>query len=308
MRFWLPPRGGNLASVRRETAVLCSAFVPTLLRRALEIYATRIPYHRGKWRVVELGLRVVGADGEDDFVDGRTMDIVRDGIKWRIGTTCAVQRRLYWHGGFEMHEVHALLDGLRPGNVFFDVGSYFGYYAMLAAKRGARAYAFEPVQANFEMLAVHKDLNAFDDLHVFRAAVSDQAGAVFFEEPNAGNRGTGHLTGAAGRRAVQVDAVTLDAFMDDQRIERLDAVKIDVEGAELKVLAGASATLTKFHPMLLVELNPPCLERFGANETVLLSTLRDLGYDMFRARKNGLEKYVGLLPYEEFTNIICVRR
>ena len=121
--------------------MVCSVFVSTVLRRVLKAYATRLPYHRGKWRVVEYGLRVVGTDGADDFVDGRTIDVVRDGIKWRIGTTCAVQRRLYWHGGFEMHEVHALLGRLRPGNVFFDVGSYFGYYAVLAAKRGAQVYA-----------------------------------------------------------------------------------------------------------------------------------------------------------------------
>ena len=130
----------------------------------------------------------------------------------------------------------------------------------------------EPVQANFEMLAVHKDLNACDDLHIFRAAVSDQPGAVLFEEPDPGNRGTGHLTGVAGGHAVQVDALTLDGFIAEQRIERVDALKIDVEGAELKVLAAAAwATLTQFHPMLLVELNPPCLQRFGAGETAVLS-------------------------------------
>ncbi len=274
-------------------------------RRALLSYATRVPYHRGKWRVIESALRMSGIEEADR---GRTFEVERDGVKWRLGTECRVQRKLYYHGELDPYDVRELLTPPGSGSVFFDIGSYFGYYALLAARRGARAFAFEPAAANYQLLAAHQAMNGFDRLQTFQLALSDEVGSVAFASPVAENRGTGRMlpgeTAGAGTETVAM--TTLDAFAAGHGIDRLDALKLDVEGAEVKVLAGGRATLARLRPAMLIELNPPCLARFGASEAQLLAAVRDLGYTVWRATAGGRVKYERLAPGEAYTNILCL--
>jgi FkbM family methyltransferase len=73
----------------------------------------------------------------------------------------------------------------------------------------------------------------------------------------------GHVAGALDRGGAPVDTVTVDQLVDELHLERVDLVKIDVEGFELDVLEGASATVATHRPVLVVELNPFCLWRYG---------------------------------------------
>ena len=103
-----------------------------LAKHALEFYATRLPYHRGKWRAVEAALRL----GDIEKLDrGQTFEVERAGLRWQLNTECAVQRRLYYHGGFDVHDVRELLARVPASGVFFDIGSYFGYYSPHGAAR-----------------------------------------------------------------------------------------------------------------------------------------------------------------------------
>ncbi len=275
-------------------------------KRLFEFYATRVPYHRGKWRIIERALQISGIEKAEQ---GRVFEVERAGLKWRLETRCSLQRKLYYHGVFDIHDQRALLDRVPRGGVFFDVGAYFGYYSMLAAERGARVFAFEPVGENFALLETNKSLNHFDQIHASRIALSDSAGRVTFALPDATNRGRGHIANAAANDATeQVEIVTLDAFAKSQKLDRLDALKMDVEGAELKVLAGARDTLTRFHPAMLIELNPPALARFGATGDQLLAVIRDLGYAIHRIDSRGLRPFTGLAPGEDYTNILCLPR
>lgn len=271
-----------------------------LAKHALEIYATRLPYHRGKWRVVESALRLTGIQQLDR---GQTFEVERAGLRWRLNTECAVQRRLYYHGAFDIHDVRELMARVPSGGVFFDIGSYFGYYSLLAARRGASVYAFEPAPANFLLLENHIALNALPQVQPFPLALSDVTGRAFFAFASAENRGTGHLADA-GEAGEDVALTTLDAFVDEHAIARLDALKLDVEGAECRVLAGGRETLRRFRPTMLVELNPPCLDRAGSSETALLGALSDLGYRLMRATARGLVPFTE--RKEEYMNLICL--
>ena len=273
-------------------------------RHALDFYTTRMPYHRGKWRIVEAAVRATGLDAADA---GRTFEVGRAGIRWLLDPRCAVQRRLLYHGGFDIHDVRALLGGIGPDTVFFDVGSYFGYYALLAAARGARVFAFEPDAGNYELLRQHQAMNRFDRLKTFRRALSDAPGIVRFALASGENRGRGRIArdADAGLPAEEVEATTLDAFAAEVALERLDALKLDVEGAELKVLAGGAATLRRFRPLLLVEINRPCLARFGHDESDLVRALEALGYRLHRAGARGLTPFRGLAADEAYANVVC---
>jgi FkbM family methyltransferase len=278
-------------------------------RNLIAFYATKLPYHKGKWRVVEALLKISGIEKLDR---GRTFIVQRGGVRWKLNTACLMQRRLYYHGAFDNNDIRELAKRLGPGSVFFDVGSYFGYYSMIVSHEtggAAAVYAFEPVPANYALLTGNCELNRLENVHAFQLAVSDSAGEVSFEIPPEANGGIGRIAGPDGGGSVEtVPATTLDRFVEEHGIQRLDAMKVDVEGAEMRVFDGARKTLEKFRPVLVVELNPPCLERFGTSGDELVSEIRSLGYDIFRAQSSGLKKFDGLHPGEIYINLFCLPR
>ena len=275
-----------------------------LAKNALEIYATRLPYHRGKWRVIEGGLRAFGIEAADR---GREFEVERQGLRWRLGPACAMQRRLYYHGALDPYDERELLPLIEPGSVFFDIGSYYGYYALRAAQRGARAFAFEPASANYQRLAQNVALNADLRCETFQLALSDSVGTVAMSVAQEGNRGTGRI-GAPSDGSVATEEVattTLDRFVREHGIDRVDALKLDVEGAEGKVLAGGAETLARCRPVMLMEYNPRCLGRFGVEGETLLKMVRDMGYELWRATPRGRVKFQRLEPGEEYCNLVC---
>jgi FkbM family methyltransferase len=273
----------------------------SLAHGLIDAYARRLPYHPGKWRVIEALVRLSGVEKAHR---GKDFTVEIEGLRWKLQTTCHIQRKLFYHGFIDRVECRLLAERLPAGGVFFDIGSYFGWYSLwLARQCGAQACAFEPVPQNFELLAENARLNPARKVRPFRLALSDQPGEVSFQLPAEDNRGTGRIVSEGGQR---VPAITLDAFVAEQGITRLDAMKIDVEGAEVRVLAGGRETLKKFHPAILIELNPKRLEMLGASETALLAALRDLGYEIHHVGKHGMAPFTGIPAGQEYTNLFCV--
>jgi FkbM family methyltransferase len=163
---------------------------------------------------------------------------------------------LFWHEP-EIRLTRYLLRHLRRDEHFLDVGANYGYFSALAAELapGGRVLAFEPSPRVFR--ALRANLAPYAHAAARRAAVSDTASqAELFE----GGRGQtcqstldAGLGGAAGFGRVQVEAVALDeacAALDFKPT----CLKIDAEGWEAKVLAGAAATLARYSPVVIVEV------------------------------------------------------
>jgi FkbM family methyltransferase len=140
----------------------------------------------------------------------------------------------------------ALVCGKNP--IVFDVGAFRGDYALLAREvlgPGAVIHCFEPNPASFAQLERH------DDLHVHRVALAGEAGQrTLFEHPDAPTIASLHADSfrEAGREPsseTTVDAATLDSFCAGDGIDRIDMLKIDVEGAEVEVLQGARSLLDR---------------------------------------------------------------
>src|SRR5262249_16951212 len=80
---------------------------------------------------------------------------------------------------------------------------------------------------------------------------------------------------------------TLDDFVRFERLERLDLVKIDIQGAEPLMLEGGSWTLTNYRPDLLMEISPADLKGCGKNSIDLVRQVQVLGYEVFELRRSG---------------------
>jgi FkbM family methyltransferase len=156
---------------------------------------------------------------------------------------------------------HLLRRFLRHGDVFFDVGANLGYYACTAVRYcgpSGQVHAFEPQAPLVAHIRESLRLNGFQGPQVCHAAVSAQHGGhvtLFLPEDPSRHANASSLFRhewlAHGSRE-DVPAVSLDGYLRDRGLARVDLVKVDVEGAELMVLEGLRHTLAHTPPDALV--------------------------------------------------------
>jgi FkbM family methyltransferase len=198
-------------------------------------------------------------------------------------------------GGYEREEAAFARSVLKPGDVAVDVGAHIGFFTMqMAAAVGAtgRVYAFEPFDANADLLERSLVENAFGDRVLFRrAAVGAAPGraALTFPVETLNSGGAYLLRGGtaplSGNLAKEVPVVALDA-LDLRR--PVAFIKMDVEGAEPQVVRGAAKILADDRPIILSELHPTQLDRAsGVSPAEFLSELEAIGYRAHRVRENG---------------------
>ena len=146
----------------------------------------------------------------------------------------------------------------------FDIGANIGLYslALSALAPQGRVFAFEPSPGSVEFLRANLRRNRAGNVKVFPTALADHEGTISFHDVpffTAGSftaeEGSWLGSDAVGSTLVQVQCTTLDAFVEDFGVERVDVVKIDVEGAELAVLEGGVETLAAHRPTVVMEFN-----------------------------------------------------
>lgn len=165
---------------------------------------------------------------------------------------------------------------LQPGMHCLDIGANFGVYALAMATRVGPAgvvFAFEPSASTAAFLRESVARNGFAQLQVVQAAVSDAEGTVRLSGADAACR---HIA-SNGEAGEFVSAVTLDGWYGRQRPERVDFVKIDVEGAEPAVVAGGHTFLRACDPLIMLEIN-----NGGRVDLRAIDALRKLGYEIYR--------------------------
>lgn len=176
---------------------------------------------------------------------------------------------------------------LAPGSVLYDVGANVGFLAALAARlvgpEGA-VYAFEPDAANAAMARHNLALNGADGAVVVCRAVGATSGLSTLQL--AAYAGGHALTSAAAPpdqvAAVTVEVVALDDFVALPGVRPPDVVKIDVEGAELDVLAGMAGLLATRAPVLLLELDAASAAEHERKAAEVAAWLTAHCYDMSR--------------------------
>jgi FkbM family methyltransferase len=131
-----------------------------------------------------------------------------------------------------------------------DVGANFGMYTYALAKLARRVEAFEPLPACADALEAYFGEN----VHVHRVALSSRQGRVNLYTPVEGGRPNVERSGLA-RADADVVAIEVDAkSLDDFEFEEVSFLKVDVEGHELDVLAGATDTIARSRPVMLLEI------------------------------------------------------
>ena len=213
---------------------------------------------------------------------------------------------MFWTGYKDYWDVWHL-ERLLPSNaVIADVGANFGYYAIelcMALGPRARAVAFEPFPANFARLEHHLRLNGLEErVRPLRLGLSDAPGkAVMAVREGRSNSGSAQV----GAEGTAIETVRLDDVWPTVGYERLDLIKMDVEGHEARALEGARDVVRQYRPLLLVEIDPPRLQEGGSSADALIEMLRSLGYRLFQAQRRALVP-VGEDGPRTLVNVFCI--
>jgi FkbM family methyltransferase len=185
----------------------------------------------------------------------RVVSILGGDVSMKVIPRDAIGKGIFLYGVFEQAVTRFFQSVLTPGATFVDVGANRGYYTLLAARQvgsHGRVIAFEPVPSLFEDLRSNVERNAFRNVETRQIVVWRSEGEVpFFDVITPENSGLSTTVASAGRTASRmVKATTLDSLQ--REVGRLDVVKIDVEGGEGDVFAGAREVLASADAPLLV--------------------------------------------------------
>lgn len=221
-----------------------------------------------------------------------------NGLKVRIYPYDVDGKGIYVYGMSEKAEYRFITKFLKQGMVFFDIGANLGQYTLLGAQSvgsNGQVHSFEPSGRIFNELKFNVALNDLPDICVLNnVAVSDKEGTAKLSKYEEGAEVYGSLGNQdrASRSLIigyeEVRTITLDGYIKEHNISRIDLVKMDIEGAELLALRGADELLRRPDaPTLVVEMADINTEGFGYKAMEIWDHLENFGYRMYYINKRG---------------------
>ncbi|WP_161606037.1 FkbM family methyltransferase [Microlunatus speluncae] len=202
--------------------------------------------------------------------------------------------------GLAEPELRGLDQLVRPGDVCFDIGAGYGMYTFPLAElvgRSGQVHSFEPLPVPHRILSRLRAAAGADQVRLHHAALGPRAGDQELTLPyrfglpihgwahlRSGQVGPGRRISFSSTRTLITPVSTVDDVCREQRIGRVRFLKIDVEGFEPSVLAGAERILERDRPSLLLEIEDRHLIRYGRTAAEVAGSLTARGYGMFAWR------------------------
>jgi FkbM family methyltransferase len=280
--------------------------------RLVRFYTFNFPVEKGKGRAFRFAKRFCRTFPEN------VLTATKDGRKLSVSFRDWVDDHIYFLGTYEPFCTQVVSRHILPGSVCFDVGANIGWYTTLfqslCGSQG-EVHSFEPVPSTFEELRCNVGLNPTRaNVHLNQFGLGDEIRDIeiylFPDDPS------GHASlSAAGNinaKAIKTKISTLNTYLTERRISRVDFVKVDIEGAELMFLKGATRLFEqKTPPVILMEMSPETSDRFGYQPNDLIQFISGHAtYDFFALD----EKEKKLRPFDRFEvgsegkNVLCVPR
>ena len=216
----------------------------------------------------------------------------RGGINWNLDLSQGIDFAIFLLGRFELETIKTYKKYVAPGSVVLDIGANIGAHTLPLAKmvgETGKVIAFEPTDYAFGKLKKNLSLNGALASRV--TAIQALLVAILSEEipetiPSSwplgrisDNEGVSHpIHGGTFNTLIGAVPIRLDDWFEKNPVDRIDFIKMDVDGYEIGVLEGASRTLAKHHPVIVMEFAPYIFEERGRKFSELVDFLRDLNY------------------------------
>lgn len=193
---------------------------------------------------------------------------------------------------YEKEELNVILDIIEPNMVVFDIGANIGWHSINIAKayESIKVYAFEPILDTFNLLKENIIINFLENVQLFNIGLANSCeDQVFYYDMHA----TAFTSSTNNLEKENIHEITakvekMDEFIFNNKINRLDFIKCDVEGSELHVLQGGNKYIEKFLPMAMVEMVRKWTANFHYHPNQIIKFFSDLGYQCFKIQNKKL--------------------
>ncbi|MCE2504651.1 MAG: FkbM family methyltransferase [Chlorobi bacterium] len=282
----------------------------TLLHSLIRCYCSHIPIEFGKGRLQKIGRK---------YLYGKTLEVSTRhcGIKVEITLPEDAGREvIFYRRTYETGTTEAFAHLLRPNDVFFDIGANIGWYSLLASKLASEGevHAFEPLPFIFNKLIRNWKINGFQNKVYFNNIAlgdnEDSEATMYTFQGLYHSHSSLSTFDRSDYKAVTVPMTTLDQYITDNDIQRIDLIKMDTEGAELDILKGGVELLKRnVPPILVIELNTKTSASFGHTPTDVLDLLllhNDYRFYRINRAWGKLKPMASTGDYRNGDNAICV--
>lgn len=202
---------------------------------------------------------------------------------------------------------------LLGNGVLIDIGANIGWYSILAGLNGATVYAFEPVEETYQRLCKNIELNLLTSVKTFHIGLGEKCslGTFYYHKNISGASSRANLDYLSDGLAqpIQCPIETLDHICAQEKIDKIDLIKCDVEGGELFVYQGAMKTIKCFRPYVLSEMLRKWSAKFNYHPDAIIQFFGDLDYKCIAlSKKRYGTGYVieRILDTTEETNFLFV--
>jgi FkbM family methyltransferase len=193
----------------------------------------------------------------------------------------------YFPSDYESDNFRFLFQHCQPGDTILDIGAHIGLFSTIAAKKAGdsgKVYAFEPAPATIPVLQQTIRINNLRKSVVpVQQAMGAQIGHITFYVSNDEADNSNSLIAYKEDRklsGVKVEMNTIDNFVQERQIRRVNFLKIDVEGAEFDTLHGGIETFKRFRPHFILAIHPEPIEKKGDSLQDIYDLLQYLNYKL----------------------------
>lgn len=198
-----------------------------------------------------------------------------------------IGKKLFFEGVFEFNEISVCKSLIKENDVILDVGGNIGFHSIHFAHYASKGkvYSFEPSPETFELLS--RNCKPYANIQPINIGIGKSEGVAKFhyasDHSYSGFKDTGKKEII---NSEELPIMSLDAWTKKQELNRVDFVKIDVEGFEDQVLKGMSEVISAYKPIIFIEISPT--KNQTANPHEIFNSLLNYGYDAFYIQNNRL--------------------
>lgn len=213
---------------------------------------------------------------------------------------------------YEKQDADIFFRLLTKDMIFFDIGAHIGFYSINVAKRHEtiKVYSFEPIPQTFELLKKNITINKLNNIFFYNVGLLDKDQVIdfFFNPTMSGNASAINLTEEANIKKISAKVTSIDTFLLNQQLERLDIIKCDVEGGELLVFQGGKNAIKKHTPIIFTEMLRKWSKKFHYHPNDIISLLASWDYQCYISQKDKLVEFYKMDDATVATNFFFLHR
>lgn len=273
---------------------------------------TKLAAARILFRLAVLSLRLRG-------IKGYCVECQRGGLRWTLDLSEGIDLSIFLFGAFECGTARTLRKLAHPGATVLDVGANIGAHTLFLAQAvgpTGRIFAFEPTDMAYTKLVKNIALNPSLSASIFPiqalcvSPMGQGLGPTYASWRLLGHPGAHPLHGGYQCDSSRAVCLTIDAFVVESDIQKIDLIKIDVDGSETFVLEGSRRTIERHKPTLVLECSPYAHVEHGSSFDSMLDLLEELGYRLFCERTGRplpieRDKLLRKIPQRGSINVIA---